>query len=89
MVRTMVATPALRQAQKGTLGHSGEQVLAMKWVRQHSDSWCGGRVVEGVGDAVEQVQIDKPVRPNWRMVLVLRKTMQERLQRQEQGLEGV
>ena len=47
-----------------------------------------GRVVEGVGDTVEQVQIDKPVRPNRRMVLVLRKTIQERLQRQEQGLDN-
>ena len=88
MVCTMVATPALRQAQEGTLGHLAEQVLAMKWVRQRSGSWCGGRVVEGVGVAVEQVQIDKPVRPNRRMVLVLRKTIQERLQRQEQGLEN-
>ena len=26
MVGTMVATPALRQAQEGALGHSGEQV---------------------------------------------------------------
>ena len=26
MVRTMVVTPALRQAQEGALGHSGEQV---------------------------------------------------------------
>ena len=31
MVRAMVTTPALRQTQEGTLGHSGEQVLAMKW----------------------------------------------------------
>ena len=84
----MVATPALGQAQEGTLGHLGEQVLAMKWVRQRSGSWCGGRVVEGVGDAVEQVQIDKPVRPNRCMVLVLRKAIQERLHRQEQGLDN-
>ena len=38
MVPTMVATPALRQAQEGTLVHSSEQVLAMKWVRQRSGS---------------------------------------------------
>ena len=47
-----------------------------------------GRVVEGVSAAVEQVQIDKPVRPNRRMVLVLSKAIQERLQRQEQGLDN-
>ena len=33
MVRTMVVTPALRQAQEGALGHWVSR-LAMKWVRQ-------------------------------------------------------
>ena len=87
MVGTMVATPSLRQAQEGTLVPSSEQVLAMKRAGA-SGSWCGGRVVEGVSVAVEQVQIDKPVRPNRRMVLVLSKAIQERLQRQEQGLDN-
>ena len=84
MVGTMVGTPTMRQAQEGTLGHSREQVLAMKRAGA-SGSWCGGRVVEGESVAVEQVQIDKPVRPNRRMVLVLRKAIQERLRCQEQG----
>ena len=43
MVRTMVATPALRQAQKGTLGHLAEQVLAM-----HG---CGSVRARGVGES--------------------------------------
>ena len=40
MVRTMVATPALRQAQEGTLGHSGEQTFpARRWVVERTLSW--------------------------------------------------